>query len=264
MAEAGWENLTLAFDYFAESQDVPNAIAVALYFVAPGHRYPGMAKLVARALEMVPSDSREAGHLLSRYGWVLGVEEGDYEGAKEALDRALVLAHREADVDSERRILSDLGVVAGNHLHWHECVENTLGNADLVTKTEYDTRFGNHYWASLAFLAMGNLGEAREQSNATLDVAESSREPRKRSAALAFRASLSYAEGNWQAIRDIRVQESGTRQSSGLIFSIKMLGEYQTGNFDQADAHLQELLQSSSFSPVGTLNDEDCKSSCLS
>ena len=125
-----------------------------------------MAKLVVRALEMVPSDSREAGRLLSRYGTVLAIAEGDYEGAKEAFDRALVIAHHEADVESERTILTSMGAVAGFYLRWQECIENTLRSIELANQTDNETILGSHYWAGMASLAMGNLGQAREQSKA--------------------------------------------------------------------------------------------------
>ena len=81
-----------------------------------------------------------------------------------------------------------------------------------------------------------------------LDVAERSRQPSWHTVALALSAGLSYAEGGWQAIRDSYDQQRAVAPTVRFIMlsAIQMLGEYQTGNVDQADAYLQELLQSSS------------------
>ena len=61
----------------------------------------GAAQLLARALTLVPSDSHDAGRLLSRYGTVLGLVEGDYEEAQEAFGRALAIAQHVGDVALE-------------------------------------------------------------------------------------------------------------------------------------------------------------------
>ena len=94
-----------AFDYYAEVGDYPRAVAVAEY-PSPtfaGYR-TGTADIVARALALVASDSYESGRLLSTYGRILGVEEGDGEGAQQALDKALIIAQREKDPALEIRL----------------------------------------------------------------------------------------------------------------------------------------------------------------
>ena len=92
--DEGWANLTRAFDHYAEVGDIPHAVAIANYPVSitsPGT----IAPLLARALEMVPPDSYEAGRLLPWHGRLLNILQGNYEGAREALDRALAIAQRE-------------------------------------------------------------------------------------------------------------------------------------------------------------------------
>ena len=58
--EEGWANLTRAFNYYADVGDIPRVVDIADYPVtvsAPGN----VAPLLARALELVPPDSYEAG-----------------------------------------------------------------------------------------------------------------------------------------------------------------------------------------------------------
>ena len=75
--------LSRAFEYYAEAGNVALAVAAAEFPISsPGYRISGVAELMARALTLVPSDSHEAGRLLSRYGGILGGAEGDYEGAQ--------------------------------------------------------------------------------------------------------------------------------------------------------------------------------------
>jgi predicted ATPase len=99
-------NLNRAFDCYAEAGDVTRAVAVAEYTFP---NFPGletaMAQVIHRALKLVPTDSPEAGRLLSRYGRVLGMQEGDYKGAQEAFGRTLTIAKREGDAVLEMRTL---------------------------------------------------------------------------------------------------------------------------------------------------------------
>ena len=87
--------LSRAFDYYVESRDVARAVAIVEY---PKDLHPllsGMdelGRLVDRALELVPADSREEGVILARQVRVLGVLRNDYEGAQEAMGRALAIA----------------------------------------------------------------------------------------------------------------------------------------------------------------------------
>ncbi|MEE8465077.1 MAG: AAA family ATPase, partial [Dehalococcoidia bacterium] len=70
--------LSRAFDFYAETNDVAHAVAVAGYPLPslPGRRVT--VELLTRALQIAPPDSPEAGRLLSRYVLVMGLEEGDY------------------------------------------------------------------------------------------------------------------------------------------------------------------------------------------
>jgi hypothetical protein len=61
-------NITRAFDYYAQAGDVPKAVEVANFPLAPGVGRLRVTGLISKALELVPPDSLETAGLLSRYG----------------------------------------------------------------------------------------------------------------------------------------------------------------------------------------------------
>ena len=91
--------LSRAFYYHTEAGNVAEAVAIAEFpITVPSLRFPGVSQLMANALTLVPGDSHEAGRLLSRYGGIVGTAEGDYEGAQQALAKAIEIAQREGDL----------------------------------------------------------------------------------------------------------------------------------------------------------------------
>ena len=103
--DEGWANLTRAFNHYAAVGDIGRVVDIAdqpVSIGAPGN----IAPLLARALEMVPPDSYEAGRLLPWHGRLLNIRRGDYDGAREALDRALAIAQRNGDVALEMQALA--------------------------------------------------------------------------------------------------------------------------------------------------------------
>ena len=81
-------------------------VAECQYLPVSG-RSLGVAQLIVRALELVPPESHQAGRLLARYGYLLGIEEGDYVGAQEAVAGALSIAEREHDTILEMETLAN-------------------------------------------------------------------------------------------------------------------------------------------------------------
>ena len=78
--------------------------------------------MTGRALELVQPNSHQAGVILSHHGLDLG-QSGDYQGARDAFDKALEIALYNNDVKLEMRILVNSGDVAGHHNHWDERLE---------------------------------------------------------------------------------------------------------------------------------------------
>ena len=110
-------NLDLAFDYYARTGDVAQAVAVAEHPIPPLTGYnTGTDQRIARVLTMIPPDSLPAGRLLALHGRILGQEIGDYEGASDAFGRALAIAKQENDLALEFRTLA-----GATYVDFHHC-----------------------------------------------------------------------------------------------------------------------------------------------
>ena len=83
-------------------------IALACSEPPEGHDHWTLRLLAGQVVEL-----GLAGRLLSRYSGFLGVAEGDYEGAQQALGRAISIARREGDVHLEVQTLTDAAAVSG-------------------------------------------------------------------------------------------------------------------------------------------------------
>ena len=151
--------LSRAFEYYAEAGNVAQAVAAAEFPIAtPGYLIPGLAELMARALNLVPADSHEAGRLLSRYGGVLGAAESDYKGAQKALEQAIAIAKREGDIPLEVQTLAYAADVSGIHGHWQESVDNGLRAIDLATGEETPcAQLDSRWWATVSLLHIREL-----------------------------------------------------------------------------------------------------------
>jgi tetratricopeptide (TPR) repeat protein len=167
-------SLSRAFEYYAEVGDVTLAVAAAEFPIAnPGIRISGLAQLMARALTLVPADSHEAGRLLSRYGGILGAGESDYEGAQQALERAMDIARREGDVRLEVQTLTNACVVGGQHLRWQESVDNGLRAIELAPDDENTLSvILARNWTALNLIRMGHLDAARPHVLVLRDLVE--------------------------------------------------------------------------------------------
>jgi len=238
--------LSRAFEYYFEAKNVAQAVFVAEYPIAgPGAPITGIAQLIARALTLVRPDSHEAGRLLSRYGGVLGVAEGDYEGSQKALERATSIARREGDVPLEVQTLIIAANVSFQHLLFQESVDNVVRAIELSTSGENDFfEMASRFRTAAGLLRLGDLDAARPHTMALLEIA------RRRSTTRIFTRissasilSLSCLEGNWNKGRESSDQglEVAPRDSNHLL--PRALLEYETGEPTQGEIYLDRLLE---------------------
>jgi tetratricopeptide (TPR) repeat protein len=238
--------LSRAFEYYAESGSVAQAVAAAEFPInSPAYRIPGVAEVIARALALVPSDSHEAGRLLSRYGGVLGASEGDYDGAQQALRRAMEIASREGDVALEVRTLSYAAIVSGQHIHWQEGADNGLRAIELATADESPfSDLTSRFWTAVGPISLGNIDAARPHVMVMRDLADRRSTPRLLATNhLLVVTTLSCLEGDWKSGREfsdrglemspLHPQHLGTRV--GL--------EFETGENTEAEVYLQRLIK---------------------
>ena len=116
-----------------------------------------MLDLVSRALTLVPPDSHYAGRLLSRYGQVVGLQESDYEAARDSFERALAIAQREGDAPLEMRTFAAAASVNTIHARYENGLRNSL-NAIRLSDRVNDVRslLNARYCAVTCLLVQGN------------------------------------------------------------------------------------------------------------
>ena len=238
--------LSRAFVYYAEAGNIARAVAAAEFQIArPGARIPGVAQLLARALTLVPAESHEAGHLLSRYGGILGVVEGDYEGAQQALGRAMDIARSEGDVPLEVQTLTQAAIVSGQHLQWQQSVDNGRRAIELATGDENTLAdFLSHFWTVRSLLQLGDLDPARPHASVLRNLLERRTTPRQLAGpGFSLLTSLSCLEGDWKAGRKSIDEGLEVSPLNLLLLALRVLLEYETGELAQGEVYLDRFLE---------------------
>lgn len=242
--DVAFASLSRAFDFYAGTNDIAQAVEVAVYplMILQGRR--GAVGPVTRALRLVPSDSAEAGLLLSRYALFKGLQEGDYQGAMEAFDSALAIAQRTGDVALEMRTLAHSTDLNYWHLRWQRTEEDgqrviALASRSADPLSEVTARF----WAGVALLGIGESKQAREHSAAMLSAAEGLRDRFWLATTLWFNELASLFEGDWQAAREFNERGLSVSSSDTRLIATRMLLEYETGNVIDGDEYLERLLE---------------------
>ncbi len=243
--EEAFALLRRAFEYYADAGNVALAVAAAEFPIAPtAYRMPGAAELIARALALIPPHSHEAGRLLSRYGGILGAAD-DYEGAQEALARAIAIARREGDLPLEVQTFTFAAVVSGMHLRWQESVDNGLRAIELATSDENPlSDVVSRYWTANCLLGMGHLDATRRHALILRDLAERRSTPRQ-NAELGFEpiTSLSCLEGDWKAGREYSDRGLEVSPLNFHVLFPRVMLEHETGEAAQGDAYLDRVLE---------------------
>ena len=239
-------SLNSAFDHYAGAGDIQGAVSVAEYPINPGMGRVRVTQLISRALALVPPDSHQAGNLLSRYGLALGNEMGDYSGAEEAFNKALTIARRDKDVALELRVLANSATVDFLHLRWQDCVEKGLRAVELSgsgkggdPQVEVTARF----WAGLALAYMGDLDGAQQQQTAALFQAERLRHRGLLSSVLVRKEVIAHLTGDWRSARTFIDQGLAAVAQETRLLSVRVLLEYEVGEFDQGEVYLERFLE---------------------
>jgi len=230
-------NLSRAFEYYAEAGNVPLAVAVAEFpIAAPSYLIPGDIELMTRALSLVPPDSHEAGRLLSRYGEIIGSTESDYEGAQQALGRAIAIARRDGDTSLEARSLTYAASVSGQHLRLQESVDYGMRAIELTNDgTHTWSELTSRFWTAHSLLSLGNLDAARPYALILRDLNERGISPASHVVPITYLACL---VGDWEAAR--RYCDSGSQMGPHHLFS-RVLLEYETGETSQGEVYFESL-----------------------
>jgi DNA-binding CsgD family transcriptional regulator len=238
-------NLRRSFEYYAAAGEVECAVNVAEYSlpVLPGYR-TGMAEVIARALDLVPSDSHAAGRLLANYVRVLVVEEGEYDAAQDAYNRALQIARREGDEALELRILASATAGDAQYLRLQGTLAKCLRGIELAhqaedPRTEVDVRLS----AGLGMWCMGDLTGLRQQAREALAPAERLRDHYWLTSALWINEVAASLQGRWTEAREFN--QRCLLVSPGDLWPrvTRAFLEATIGDFAEAQSHIKYLLE---------------------
>lgn len=244
------QNKRLAFDYYLQAGDGDAAVAVAQYPIigARGVDY-GRTELISQAMTLVPPDSLDAGILLAELGLTRYTETGNYDGAQEAFDRALVIAQREQDLSLEMRTRANANEVDVWNLRWQE-VPKRGGRAIELARRLDDPRVEvlASFETARALAGMGELAEAQLLSNAMLTMAERLRDVSSLINSLWMNGTLCRSGGNWQDARAFWERGLAVRPIGPLLLTDMAVLDHQVGDLAQGKARVDLMRESP---PVG-------------
>ncbi|MCH8282445.1 MAG: tetratricopeptide repeat protein, partial [Chloroflexi bacterium] len=237
--------LSRAFDYYAGAGDVERAVAVAEHpLQASAGRVSGAGPLIARALELVPPDSLQSARLLSRYGSIAGLEEGDYQKAQELFERSLQIAQREGQPGVELPTLVSAAEIDFYHKQYEETLSKAMRGVELASLV--DDPLGEmlaHYWVALSGLMLGNVEGLSQHAEATLPPAERLRHHFYLARAYWGNELLAHARGDLQAARAFSERGLAISPREPRLLMDRALLEYETGESDQGELYLGRLVE---------------------
>jgi len=237
-------NLNHAFDYYADVGDVSRALAVALYPVRVMIEATYQVdQRIVRALTLVPGESIAAGRLQSFYGEQLARYEGDYEGAQEAFNRALTIAHSQGDLILEMQTLAASANADFHYLHNLESVEKSMRAIELAHRVnDPHVEVSARLEALRTLTTLGESKMAEEHAAAALPLAERLGARIWQSPVLRSSSTLYRLLGDWQRAREFADRGLALEPQSTNLANVVML-HYEVGDFSKGEAYLEQLLE---------------------
>ena len=247
--------LQRSFDYYAGLGDVDHALSVAEHpsydFINGGD--PGLlTKVFIGALALVPPDSHEAGRILSNFGLLLGLRQDDYDGAQEALGKALDIAQRDEDRPLEMRTLAHAASVDNYHLRWQEGLSRALRVTELSQGLDdIHNEVTARYFAMSMLMSVGDPTGALHHGTAILPLAERLRDRFWLGGALWKNGTVRRLAGDWQAARDFGDRSLAVRPGHHTVITDLAMLECEVGEMDKGQAYLGQLLEEMRLSLPG-------------
>ncbi|MCH7737872.1 MAG: AAA family ATPase [Chloroflexi bacterium] len=236
-------NLNRAFDYYASMGDTVRIVAIAEFPfpVWSQHQVQG-ARLLRRALDLVPDDSLEAGRLHSYLGNIQGMVDGDYPSARESFDSALAIARREGDSALEMRTLNFAAQVELWHHQIEESLKSSLLAVDLaVAASDPRGEVSGRYWANLTSRALGHSQEFQRQASAILKPAERLGDRHWLATAHHTVAWTFVLRGEWNEAREANQRSVELEPLDPRVLMQRVILESQCGNRSEAEVYLERL-----------------------
>ena len=239
------ETLERAFRCLLDAGEVESAVAVAEVPLPLTAGYiTGMGQLIYEALGLVEADSLHAARLQASYARAAGLEEGDYQAAREALDRALEIAQREGDEGLELRIRSFACDVEAYHCQSEKCYDLCMSGLLLTGKVD-DSRSELlvNFWAAAWLTIWGRPEGAPQRISAALSAAQRLRHNFYLSRVLYIELALAHLTGDWDKGRDASDQGLAVSPHEFRLILGRCLLELELGNFEEGREYLDRIQE---------------------
>jgi tetratricopeptide (TPR) repeat protein len=170
--------------------------------------------------------------------------EVDYQGAQEAFERALSIAHKEADLRLEVRTLAASANVDFYHLMFQRSVEKNRRVIELAHRLEdpYPYLNSNHE-AARALAQLGESEQGLRYAMVALEIGEKLHDVSVLYSVLRISATLSRSRGEWTQARGFCDRALQLDPHAATSIGELTLLEYETGTIDQVVVNLERLLE---------------------
>lgn len=196
-----FQSLKTAFDVFVQIGELAEAVSAAVYPLAL-YGWRDLTRHLARALELTPPDSVEAGRVLSRYGMALYWDQHDYAGAREAFTQALSIARRERDATLEMWTLERFGEIDLEELHLQQSTDRQLAAVTLADMAaDLSAQVDTHYHAAQVLVIRGRLDEAVRHAAQSAKAADRLRDRFRQVQAWEINLTAAILKGDWETAR---------------------------------------------------------------
>ncbi|MFQ6029889.1 MAG: hypothetical protein ACE5Q6_20630, partial [Dehalococcoidia bacterium] len=177
---------------------------------------------------------------------------GNYQGAQEAVSRALAIAQREGDEELEMLTLSNATSVDVFNFNLNEALKKGRRAIELARRIDDPlAEVVAHYFTAWTQLAAGNPGGVRMHLGPLDALADRLRDRSWLSNAPLTISHLSQLEGDWQAARDSSDRGLAVSPMEPRLLAFRGLLEYEVGDFSQGEAYVQRLLEVVRIMPPG-------------
>ena len=199
----GVDHALEAFDYYVATEQVDNAIAIAVMpFLSFG--IDSAVKLNQKAVELVDDDHPSASYLLSQYAVQIANLEGRFDEATQYFERAINLARSRQDLASEALALSRMASVEFVTGRARESLQICLDCLEVARSAgERLAEFMANNLAAVALIGLGRTAEAVEHGDIGHSLAITWRDNARIAQLFPARAIPRILAGRWDEIDEM-------------------------------------------------------------
>lgn len=234
--------LSRVSEYLLSQGDLSGAAATALLPFYPRWGQPtGQTDLLRTILDHLSPETDEYVRLLSRYGRMLAIEEGDVEAARPALQSSRDLVERSDDKGLRFRVLADIANAQLAEGASPEVIDTVNGALNLAGVDDPLAELDARYSAIQSSFVLGRIDDIERFGAEMLPLAERIRDRFWRSTAYRVRAYRYWLAAEFERARAENDRCLALTPREARDLTIRVAIEYSTGNTSEAERYLDRL-----------------------